>query len=124
LVYRTDKRHLQSGEMVAALTRRRQRTGDSLRLGSDEQILWGAGGPVYRVFSQSGLNFWSPLPGNGRREDGQRTMCDPGRPADLAIHLAPMSNANDLDGARTIVNQIHDPVITHTNAKAIRTFKL
>jgi hypothetical protein len=49
---------------------------------------------------------------------------EPERPAALPVHLAPMSNADDVDGARTIVNQIHDAVITHTNAIAIRPFEL
>jgi hypothetical protein len=48
---------------------------------------------------------------------------EPESPADLSVHLAPMSNADDLDGARTIVNQIHDPVIAHTNAIAVRPFE-
>jgi hypothetical protein len=32
---------------------------------------WHAGGPAQRVFLHSGLKFWFPLPGNGRREVGQ-----------------------------------------------------
>ncbi|MBP1774366.1 MAG: hypothetical protein H6Q86_372 [candidate division NC10 bacterium] len=28
----------------------------------------GAGGPVHRVFSQFGLNYWCPLPGSGQPE--------------------------------------------------------
>ncbi len=30
----------------------------------------GAGGPFHGVSLQSGLNFWSPLPGSGQREVG------------------------------------------------------
>ncbi len=55
---------------------------------------------------------------------GLRSMDEREQSTDLPVDLAPMSNSDDLDRARTIVNQIHDPVIAHTNAVAVLTFEL
>jgi hypothetical protein len=48
---------------------------------------------------------------------------EPKSSAEVAVHLAPMGDADDLDGARTIINLIHNPVIAHTNAIAVRPFE-
>jgi hypothetical protein len=75
--------------------------------------LFGAGGPVHRVFLQSGPNCWLLSPGSGRPEAGQQMTGEPERPAALPVHLASMGNADDLDGTRTVINLIHDPVIAY-----------
>jgi hypothetical protein len=49
---------------------------------------------------------------------------EPESRSDLPVHLAPMGNPDDLDGTRSIVNEIHNSVIAHANAVAVHPFEL